>query len=87
MVLIEKGEGVIVTAPVVRAEIPGGRVQISGSMNTEEARDISLLLRSGALAVPMNIIEERIVGPSLGKENVDRGILSTWTGLLALQSL
>ena len=84
MVLIEKGEGVIVTAPVVRAEIPGGRVQISGSMNTEEARDISLLLRSGALAVPMNIIEERIVGPSLGKENVDRGILSTWTGLLAL---
>ena len=61
-------------------EIPGGRVQISGSMNTEEARDISLLLRSGALAVPMNIIEERIVGPSLGKENVDRGILSTWTG-------
>ena len=53
-------------------------------MNTEEARDISLLLRSGALAVPMNIIEERIVGPSLGKENVDRGILSTWTGLLAL---
>jgi preprotein translocase subunit SecD len=73
-----------VTAPVVRAEIAGGRVQISGSMTTTEAHDTALLLRAGALAAPMEIIEERTVGPSLGADNIERGFKSTWIGFAAL---
>ena len=84
MVLVEKGRAEVVTAPVVRAEIPGGRVQISGRMTTTEARDVALLLRAGALAAPMEIIEERTVGPSLGADNIERGFRSTWMGFLAL---
>ncbi|HUU71609.1 MAG TPA: protein translocase subunit SecD [Burkholderiales bacterium] len=84
MVLVEKGNAEVVTAPVVRAEIPGGRVQISGRMTTTEARDVALLLRAGALAAPMEIIEERTVGPSLGADNIERGFRSTWMGFLAL---
>jgi len=84
MVLVEKGSSEVVTAPVVRAEIPGGRVQISGSMTTTEAHDTALLLRAGALAAPMEIIEERTVGPSLGADNIDRGFKSTWIGFAAL---
>lgn len=72
------------TAPVVRAEIAGGRVQISGSMTTTEAHDTALLLRAGALAAPMEIIEERTVGPSLGADNIERGFKSTWIGFAAL---
>ncbi|MAW34012.1 MAG: protein translocase subunit SecD [Proteobacteria bacterium] len=84
MVLSEKGSSEVVTAPVVRQEIGGGRVQISGQMTTTEARDVALLLRSGALAAPMEIIEERTVGPSLGAENITKGFRSTWIGFLAL---
>ncbi len=84
MVLVEKGKAEVVTAPVVRAEIPGGRVQISGRMTTTEARDVALLLRAGALAAPMEIIEERTVGPSLGADNIERGFRSTWMGFAAL---
>ena len=84
MVLVEKGSTEVVTAPVVRAEIPGGRVQISGSMTTTEAHDTALLLRAGALAAPMEIIEERTVGPSLGADNIERGFKSTWIGFAAL---
>tara|TARA_B110000483_G_C18206116_1_gene547732 strand:- start:6642 stop:8498 length:1857 start_codon:yes stop_codon:yes gene_type:complete len=84
MVLVEKGSAEVVTAPVVRAEIPGGRVQISGSMTTTEAHDTALLLRAGALAAPMEIIEERTVGPSLGADNIERGFKSTWIGFAAL---
>lgn len=84
MVLVEKGKSEIVTAPVVRAEIGGGRVQISGQMNTTEAHDTALLLRAGALAAPMEIIEERTVGPSLGADNIERGFKSTWIGFVAL---
>ncbi|HWN31043.1 MAG TPA: protein translocase subunit SecD, partial [Burkholderiales bacterium] len=81
VLLIEKGKAEVVTAPVIRAEIGGGRVQISGGrMSVEEARDIALLLRAGALAAPMEIIEERTVGPSLGADNIKRGIHSTWIG-------
>jgi len=61
IILFEKGKGEIVTAPVIREEIGGGRVQISGSMTTVEAQDTALLLRAGALAAPMEIIEERTV--------------------------
>ncbi|MDH3289089.1 MAG: protein translocase subunit SecD [Betaproteobacteria bacterium] len=80
ILLFEKGKGEVVTAPVIRTEIGGGRVQISGRMNTQEARDVSLLLRAGALAAPMEIIEERTVGPSLGAENIRIGFQSTWYG-------
>ncbi|HEX9450211.1 MAG TPA: protein translocase subunit SecD [Burkholderiales bacterium] len=84
MVLVEKGKGEIVTAPVIRSEIGGGRVQISGRMTTVEARDIALLLRAGALAAPMEIVEERTVGPSLGADNITRGFHSTMIGFAAI---
>ncbi|HSO07049.1 MAG TPA: protein translocase subunit SecD [Pelomicrobium sp.] len=84
ILLIEKGQAEVVTAPVIREEIGGGRVQISGSMNTEEARDVALLLRAGALAAPMEIVEERTVGPSLGKENIEKGFNSTLYGFIAI---
>ncbi len=69
---------------MIREEIGGGRVQISGQMNTKEANDISLLLRAGALAAPMEIIEERTVGPSLGADNIVRGFRSTQIGFIAI---
>jgi preprotein translocase subunit SecD len=84
IILFEKGRGEVVTAPVIREEIGGGRVQISGKMNTEEANDTALLLRAGALAAPMEIIEERTVGPSLGADNIARGFHSTWIGFAAI---
>lgn len=84
MILVEKGKAEVVTAPVIRGEIGGGRVQISGSMNTAEANDTALLLRSGALAAPMTIIEERTVGPSLGKDNIQKGFNSTLWGYIAI---
>ncbi len=82
IILFEKGKGEIVTAPVIREEIGGGRVQITGQMDTVEAQDIALLLRAGALAAPMEIIEERTVGPSLGADNIARGFDSTKIGFI-----
>ena len=82
IILFEKGKGEIVTAPVIREEIGGGRVQISGQMNTVEAQDTALLLRAGALAAPMEIIEERTIGPSLGADNIKRGFDSTKIGFI-----
>jgi len=84
ILLIEKGKGEVITAPVIRTEIPGGRVQISGRMTTTEASDTALLLRAGSLAAPMEIVEERTVGPSLGKENIEKGFNSTRWGFLAI---
>lgn len=84
ILLIEKGKGEVVTAPVIRGEIGGGRVQISGSMNTVESADLALLLRAGSLAAPMDIIEERTIGPSLGADNIEKGINSTLYGFIAL---
>ncbi len=84
IILFEKGKGEIVTAPVIREEIGGGRVQISGRMSTEEAQDTSLLLRAGALAAPMEIVEERTVGPSLGADNISRGFNSTKIGFMMI---
>ena len=66
IVLVEKGKAEVITAPVIREEIGGGRVQISGRMSTREAADVALLMRAGALAAPMEIVEERTIGPSLG---------------------
>ncbi len=84
IVLFEKGKGEVVTAPVIRAEIGGGRVQISGRMTSAEANDTSLLLRAGSLAAPMEIIEEYTIGPSLGADNITRGIDSVVWGMLAV---
>jgi preprotein translocase subunit SecD len=84
ILLFEKGKGEVVTAPVIRQEIGGGRVQISGRMTTREANDVALLLRAGALAAPMDIIEERTVGPSLGAENIKLGFRSMWYGFAAI---
>lgn len=84
IILFEKGKGEVVTAPVIRTEIGGGRVQISGSMSSVEANDTALLLRAGSLAAPMEIIEERTIGPSLGKENIERGFNSVIWGFLAV---
>lgn len=84
IVLFEKGKGEVVTAPVIRSEIGGGRVQISGRMTTAEANDTSLLLRAGSLAAPMEIIEEYTIGPSLGEDNIQRGIHSVVWGFVAI---
>ncbi len=84
ILLIEKGRGEVITAPVIRSEIPGGRVQISGRMTTTEANDVALLLRAGSLAAPMEIVEERTVGPSLGKDNIEKGFNSTRWGFAAI---
>ena len=84
IILFEKGKGEVVTAPVIRSEIGGGRVQISGRMTTMEANDTALLLRAGSLAAPMEIIEEFTIGPSLGADNIARGINSVVWGLLAV---
>ena len=84
ILLFEKGRGEVVTAPVIRAEIGGGRVQISGRMTTAEAADTSLLLRSGSLAAPMDIIEERTIGPSLGADNIAKGFDSVLYGFAAI---
>jgi preprotein translocase subunit SecD len=84
ILLFERGKGEVVTAPVIRTEIGGGRVQISGRMTTQEARDVSLLLRAGALAAPMEIVEERTVGPSLGAENIQIGFNSALYGFAAI---
>ncbi|MDT8999827.1 protein translocase subunit SecD [Paucibacter sp. APW11] len=83
ILLFEKGKGEVVTAPVIRGEL-GNRFQISGSMSAQEAADTALLLRAGSLAAPMEVIEERTIGPSLGKENIDKGINSVMWGFAAV---
>jgi preprotein translocase subunit SecD len=84
IILFEKGRGEVVTAPVIRTEIGGGRVQISGAMTTMEASDTALLLRAGSLAAPMEIIEERTIGPSLGAENIAKGFNSVMWGFAVI---
>ena len=84
IILFEKGKGEVVTAPVVRQEIGGGRVQISGRMSTVEATDTALLLRAGSLAAPMEIVEERLIGPSRGEANISAGFKSTLYGFIVI---
>ena len=84
ILLFEKGKGEVVTSPVIRSEIGGGRVQITGRMSTVEAADTALLLRAGSLAAPMEIIEERTIGPSLGAENIAKGFDSVTWGFVAV---
>ena len=83
ILLFEKGRGEVVTAPVIRGEL-GSHFQISGRMTAAEASDTSLLLRAGSLAAPMDIIEERTIGPSLGAENITKGFKSVIYGFAAI---
>ncbi len=73
----------VITAPVIRSQL-GKRFQIEGLDNQQEANELSLLLRAGSLAAPVEIVEERTVGPSLGAENIQRGFQSTWVGFAAI---
>lgn len=84
IILFENGRGQVVTAPVIRSEIPNGQVEISGSMDATQAADTALLLRAGSLAAPMSIIEERTIGPSLGADNIRMGFDSTLYGFLMI---
>jgi preprotein translocase subunit SecD len=84
ILLCEKGVCEVVTAPVIRTEIGGGRVQISGRMSSAEANEVALLLRAGALAAPMEFVEERLIGPSLGADNIEKGWKSTVGGFIAI---
>ena len=83
VLLVEKGKGEVITAPVIQSEL-GTRFQISGAMTSPEANDLALLLRAGALAAPMEIIEERTIGPSLGADNIDKGFHSVLWGFVAI---
>jgi preprotein translocase subunit SecD len=83
VLLIEKGKAEVLTAPVIQGEF-AGNFQISGSMTTTEAQDLALLLRAGALAAPMEFVEERTVGPSLGADNIRRGFHAVWVGFTAI---
>jgi preprotein translocase subunit SecD len=84
ILLIEKGRAESITSPVIREEIGGGRVQITGMESAQEASDVALLLRAGALAAPMQIVEERTVGPSMGAENISKGFHSNIWGFIAV---
>lgn len=84
ILLIEKGRAEAITAPVIREEIGGGRVQVTGMESAQEASDVALLLRAGALAAPMQIVEERTVGPSMGAENIAKGFNANLWGFIAV---
>ncbi|AWD32257.1 hypothetical protein CKSOR_00121 [Candidatus Kinetoplastibacterium sorsogonicusi] len=84
IILVDEKTEELITAPVIKSEISEGQVQISGSMNSQEAYDMALLLRSGSLSTPMNIIEEKNVGPTLGEGNIQKGCLSTIFGFSSI---
>ena len=67
-------DGTVYSAPVIREKIPSGRAQISGNFSVQEANDLAIVLRAGALPAPVEVIEERTVGPSLGKDSIQKGI-------------
>jgi len=83
IVLIEKGKGEAISVATIQGEF-GSRFQITGSFTPTETNDLSLLIRAGSLAAPMEIIEERTVGPSLGKENIEKGFNATKWGFVAI---
>ena len=83
ILLFEKGKGEVLTAPVIQSEL-GNRFQISGSMSVTEANDLALLLRAGSLAAPMEIIEERTIGPTLGADNISKGFHSVSWGFVVI---
>ena len=83
MILFEKGKGEVLTIATIQSEF-GAKFQITGQPTTESANDLALLLRAGSLAAPMEIIEERTIGPSLGAENIEKGFKSLLIGFTAI---
>jgi preprotein translocase subunit SecD len=83
IVLYEKGKGEAISVARIQGEF-GNQFQITGNFSVQETTDMALLIRSGSLAAPMEIIEERTIGPSLGKENIERGFRSTLYGFTAI---
>jgi preprotein translocase subunit SecD len=83
IILFEKGKGEAISVATIRGEL-GNRFQISGNMGINEANDLALLLRAGSLAAPMEIIEERTIGPSLGAENIAKGFNSVMWGFAVI---
>jgi preprotein translocase subunit SecD len=83
VVLFERGKGEVLTVATIQSEL-GSRFQITGMDSPQSANDLALLLRAGALAAPMEIIEERTIGPSLGKENIQKGFDSVQYGFAAI---
>jgi len=75
-------DNVVKSAPVIREPIPGGRAQIEGNFTLAEAKDLAIVLRAGSLPAPIKILEERMVGPSLGKDSIEQGIRATIIGSL-----
>jgi preprotein translocase subunit SecD len=75
-------DGVIHSAPVIQERISGGNAQITGSFTMDEAKDLAIVLRAGALPAPVTILEERTVGPSLGQDSIDKGLWSTIIGMM-----
>ena len=74
-------DGVVQSAPTIRTKIPDGKAVIEGSFSTEEAKLLSTVLRAGSLPAPVNIIEERTVGPTLGEDSIKAGVLSSLIGI------
>lgn len=83
MILFEKGRGEVLTVATIQGEF-GSKFQITGQPSTESANDLALLLRAGSLAAPMEIIEERTIGPSLGADNIAKGFNSVIYGFCAI---
>lgn len=77
-------DGKVYSAPVIQDRISGGRASITGSFTTEEAQDLAIVLRAGSLPTPVSILEERTVGPSLGKESINSGIKASLVGAAAV---
>jgi preprotein translocase subunit SecD len=77
-------DGTVYSAPVIKEPIPGGDVQITGNFSFEEAHNLAIVLRSGSLPAPVEIIEERTVGPSLGRDSIRQGELSFVVGAVAV---
>jgi preprotein translocase subunit SecD len=74
-------DGTVYSAPTIRERIAGGRASISGRFTVDEARDLAVVLRAGALPAPVNVVEQRSVGPSLGQESIDKGVFSALVGM------
>jgi preprotein translocase subunit SecD len=77
-------DGKVYSAPTIQEQITGGRASITGQFTTDEAHDLSIVLRAGSLPAPVTILEERSVGPSLGQESIDKGVFSTVLGMILI---
>lgn len=77
-------DGVVYSAPVIQDKIGGGKATITGSFTDQEARDLAVVLRAGALPAPVKILEQRTVGPSLGKDSIDQGMLASLIGAVGI---